>query len=71
MADSWHFGVNSYLHHCCCRWRCFTYPDSKHNFTQNWTEDAHNMWATQAQVDEDIQEEIQELKQPSNGLEIN
>ena len=29
-----------------------------HNFIQNWTEDAHNMWATQAQVDEDIQEEI-------------
>ena len=29
------------------------------------------MWATQAQIDEDIQEEIQELKQPSNGLEIN
>ena len=33
-----------------------------HNFIQNWTEDAHNMWATQAQVDEGIQEEIQELK---------
>ena len=33
-----------------------------HNFIQNWTEDAHNMWATQAQVDEDIQDEIQELK---------
>ena len=29
-----------------------------HNFIQNWTEDAHNMWATQAQVDDDIQEEI-------------
>ena len=33
-----------------------------HNFIQNWTEDAHNMWATQAQVDEDIQVEIQELR---------
>ena len=33
-----------------------------HNFTQNWTEDVHNMWATQAQVDEDTQEEIQKLK---------
>ena len=42
-----------------------------HNFIQNWTEDAHNMWATQAQVDEGIQEEIHELKQPSNGSEIN
>ena len=29
-----------------------------HNFIQNWTEDAHNIRATQAQVDEDIQEEI-------------
>ena len=29
-----------------------------HYFIQNWTEDAHNMWATEAQVDEDIQEEI-------------
>ena len=33
-----------------------------HYFIQNWTEDAHNMWATEAQVDEDIQEEIQELE---------
>ena len=33
-----------------------------HNFIQNWTEDTHNIWATQAEVDEDIQEEIQELK---------
>ena len=33
-----------------------------HNFIQNWIGDAHDMWATQAQVDEDIQEEIQELK---------
>ena len=42
-----------------------------HNFIQNWTKDAHAMWATQAQRDEDIQDEIQELEQPSNGLEIN
>ena len=33
-----------------------------HNFIQNWTKDAHTMWATQAQKDEDIQDEIQELK---------
>ena len=33
-----------------------------HNFTQNWTEDAYTMWVTQAQIDEDIQDEIQELK---------
>ena len=33
-----------------------------HHFIQNWTKDAHTMWATQAQVDEDIHDEIQELK---------
>ena len=33
-----------------------------HNFIQNWTKDAHTMWATQAQIDEHIQDEIQELK---------
>ena len=33
-----------------------------HNFIQNWTKDAHTMWATQAQIDEGIQEKIQELK---------
>ena len=29
-----------------------------HNFIPNWTKDAHTMWATQAQIDEDIQKEI-------------
>ena len=29
-----------------------------HNFIQNWTKDAHTMWATQAQIDEDTQDEI-------------
>ena len=33
-----------------------------HNFIQNWTKDAHTMWATQARIDEGIQDEIQELK---------
>ena len=33
-----------------------------HNFIQNWPKDAHNMWATQAQIDEDIQDETQELR---------
>ena len=32
------------------------------NFIQNWTKDAHTMWATQAQIDETIQDKIQELK---------
>ena len=31
------------------------------NFIQNWTKDAHTMWATKSQID-DIQEEIQELQ---------
>ena len=33
-----------------------------HNFIQNWTKDARTMWATQAQIDEEVQDEIQELK---------
>ena len=33
-----------------------------HNFIQNWTKDAHTMWATQAQIDEYIQKEIQDLR---------
>ena len=33
-----------------------------HNFIQNWTKDAHTMQATKAQIGEDIQDEIQELK---------
>ena len=28
------------------------------NFIQNWIKDAHIMWATQAQIDEEIQDEI-------------
>ena len=42
-----------------------------HNFIQNCTENAHNMWATQVQVHEDTQEEIQELKTAISGSEIN
>ena len=33
-----------------------------HNFIQNWTKDAHTMRASQAPIDEGIQDEIQELK---------
>ena len=33
-----------------------------HHFIQNWTKDGHIMLATQDQIDEDIQDEIQELK---------
>ena len=32
------------------------------NLIQNSTQDAHIMWATQAQIEEDIQDEIQGLK---------
>ena len=32
------------------------------NFIQNWTKDAHTMWATQAQIDEEVQDKIQKLK---------
>ena len=33
-----------------------------HNFIQNWTKDAHTMWVTQAQINEKVQDEIQELR---------
>ena len=33
-----------------------------HNCIQNWTKDAHTMWTTQAQVNEEVQDEIQEIK---------
>ena len=32
------------------------------NFIQNWTKDAHTMWATQAQIGEKVQDKIQELR---------
>ena len=33
-----------------------------HNFIQNWSNNAHTIWATQSQMDEEIEEEIQELR---------
>ena len=33
-----------------------------HNFIQNWTKDAHTVWTTQAQINEEVQAEIQEIK---------
>ena len=33
-----------------------------HNFIQNWTKDAHTMWTTQAQVNEEVQDEIHDIK---------
>ena len=32
------------------------------NFIQNWTKDVHTMWATQVQIDEEVQDKIQKLK---------
>ena len=32
------------------------------NFIQNWTKDSHTMWATQVQIDEEVQDKIQKLK---------
>ena len=29
-----------------------------HNFIQNWTKDAHTMWTTQVQINEEVQDEI-------------
>ena len=32
------------------------------NFIQSWTKDTHTMWATQAQIDEEVQDKIQKLE---------
>ena len=32
------------------------------NFIQNWTKDSHTVWATQVQIDEEVQDKIQKLK---------
>ena len=33
-----------------------------HNIIQNWTKDAHTTWTTQAQINEKVLDEIQEIK---------
>ena len=33
-----------------------------HNVIQNWTKVAHTMWTTQAQIKEEVQDKIQEIK---------
>ena len=33
-----------------------------HNFIHNWTKDAHTMWTTQAQINKEVHDEIQEIK---------
>ena len=38
---------------------------------QNGTKDAHTMWITQAQINEEVQDKIQKIKIATNGLEIN
>ena len=62
MADSWHFGLIAICTTAAVTGAALHTSIQTHNFIQNWTEDTHNIWATQAEVDEDIQEEIQELK---------
>ena len=62
MADSWHFGLIATCTTAAVAGPALHTSIQTHNFIQNWIEDAHDIWATQAQVDEDIQEEIQELK---------
>ena len=62
MADSWHFGLIATFTTAAVAGPALHTSIQTHNFIQNWIEDAHDIWATQAQVDEDIQEEIQELK---------
>ena len=62
MADSWHLGLIAICTTAAVAGAALYTSIQTHNFIQNWTEDAHNIWATQPQEDEDIQQEIQELK---------
>ena len=62
MVNSWHFGVIAI-----CTTSAFTdialqTSIQTQNFIQNWTKDAHTMWATQTQTDEEVQDKIQKLK---------
>ena len=62
MADFWHFGLIAICTTTAVTGVVLQTSIQTHNFIQNWTRDAHTMQATQAQIDEDIQDEIQELK---------
>ena len=62
MADFWHFGLIAICTTAAVTGVTLQTTIQTHNFIQNWTKDAHTMWATQARIDEDIQNEIQELK---------
>ena len=62
MVNSWHFGVIAI-----CTTAAFTdialqTSIQTQNFIQNWTKDVHTMWATQVQIDEEVQDKIQKLK---------
>ena len=67
MATSWHFGLICTTLCTICTTAAvagtaFQTSIQTQNFIQNWTKDAHTLWATQAQIDEEVQDEIQELK---------
>ena len=62
MVNSWHLGINSHLHYCRFADTALQTSVQTHNFIQNWTKDAHTMWTPQAQINEEVQDEIQEIK---------
>ena len=62
MVNSWHFGVIAICTTSAFRDIALQTSIQTQNFIQNWTKDAHTMWATQAQTDEEVQDKIQKLK---------
>ena len=62
MVNSWHFRIDSHLHYCHVTHTALQTSIQTQNCIQNWTKDAHTMWATQAQIGEKVQDKIQELR---------
>ena len=62
MANSWHFGLTAICTTAAVAGTAFQTSIQTQNFIQNWTKDAHTIWATQAQTDEEVQDKIQELE---------
>ena len=62
MVNSWHFGLIAIFTTAAVAGIALQTSIQTQNFIQNWTKDAHTIWATQAQTDEEVQDKIQELE---------
>ena len=62
MVNSWHFGINSHLHYCRCRRHCFTNLSSNTQLYSKLDQRCSYYVDHSAQVNEEVQDEIQEIK---------